>query len=163
MPSNSINPELDLVFERIVDIPPHLIWAAWTRPDYLVHWFCPLPWKTIACEIDLRPGGKFSTIMQSPEGGQFPNEGCYLELIENQKLVWTDTLTAGYRPANKNHLGFSFTGVIQLEPHDQGTKYTACVFHATPEQRQQHQDMGFEEGWGIALDQLVAFMKTVRI
>jgi uncharacterized protein YndB with AHSA1/START domain len=27
------NPKLDLVFERIVDVPRELIWTAWTTPE----------------------------------------------------------------------------------------------------------------------------------
>ena len=49
-----IDPELDLVLERVVDVRPELVWQAWTRPEHIVNWFTPDPWKTIACEIDLR-------------------------------------------------------------------------------------------------------------
>lgn len=79
------NPELDLILQREVDVTPEQIWHAWTTPEHLMKWFCPLPWKTVACEIDLKPGGIFRTVMQSPEGQQFPNIGCYLEVIPNKK------------------------------------------------------------------------------
>ena len=81
----TFNPELDLQFERIVDVPREKIWAAWTTPKLLMPWFCPLPWKTIECEIDLRPGGIFRTVMQSPEGQRFPNSGCYLAGYSKRK------------------------------------------------------------------------------
>ena len=68
----NINPELDLYFERIVDVPPELVWKAWTVPKHMLPWFCPLPWKTVEVEVDLRPGGKFYTVMQSPEGQNSP-------------------------------------------------------------------------------------------
>jgi uncharacterized protein YndB with AHSA1/START domain len=54
-------------------------------------WFTPAPWKTVDCEIDLRPGGLFRTVMRSPEGQEFPNVGCYLEIVENEKLIWTQS------------------------------------------------------------------------
>jgi len=81
------DPRLDLSFERIVDVPKELVWKAWTQPQHLKPWFCPLPWRTIDCEIDLRPGGIFRTVMLSPEGKEYPNLGCYLEVIENKKLT----------------------------------------------------------------------------
>ena len=37
------DPRLDLVLERVVDVPRRLVWAAWTQPEHLVKWFCPLP------------------------------------------------------------------------------------------------------------------------
>ncbi len=93
------DPRLDLVLERIVDVPRELVWKAWTTPEYLMKWFTPVPWMTVECEIDLRPGGVFRTVMRSPEGVDHPNTGCYLEVVENEKLVWTDALEQGYRPS----------------------------------------------------------------
>jgi len=158
------DPRLDLVFERMVDIQPELVWAAWTTEEHIKHWFTPAPWKTVQCEIDLRPGGIFRTVMRSPEGEDFPNSGCYLEIVPNRKLVWTNALAPGYRPANELSAttcdSFLFTAIISLEPHEIGTKYTAVVIHQNEEGCRKHREMGFQEGWGKALDQLVAYMKS---
>lgn len=160
------NPQLDLTFERIVDVPRELIWKAWTQPAHLMPWFCPLPWRTIDCEIDLRPGGVFRTTMLSPEGQEFPNQGCYLEVIENEKLVWTNALLPGFRPApatQGGHGDFAFTATIALSVHGSGTRYTATVIHADEASCKQHAAMGFREGWGKALDQMVALIKTGKV
>ena len=155
-----LDPKTDLVLERVVDVPPDLVWKAWTTPEHLKKWFTPAPWKTVDCEIDLRPGGIFRTVMESPEGEQFPNVGCYLEVVPNAKLVWTGALLPGYRPANLSaDVPFVFTAVISLEPHGAGTKYTATALHSTAEGRAKHEAMGFHRGWGAALDQLVALAK----
>jgi uncharacterized protein YndB with AHSA1/START domain len=161
-----LNPQLDLSFESVVDVPPEKIWAAWTTPELLLPWFCPLPWQTVECEIDLRPGGRFYTVMQSPEGQKFPNDGCFLEIIENKKLIWTNALQPGFRPAKQPEASpghecaeFLMTATIALEPHANGTKYSALVLHADKEARGKHEKMGFYEGWGTCLDQLVAMIK----
>src|SRR5262249_31712101 len=86
------DPDRDLVLERVVDVPPQLVWKAWTQPEHLVKWFAPKPWTTVDCEIDLRPGGIFRTVMRSPEGVDHPGTGCYLEVTPNERLVWTDAL-----------------------------------------------------------------------
>jgi uncharacterized protein YndB with AHSA1/START domain len=93
--------------------------------------------------------------MRSPEGKHFPNTGCYLEIVPNEKLVWTDGLLPGYRPAPEPFM----TGVLLLERHPKGTKYTAIALHRDAETRKRHEEMGFAEGWGKALDQLVAHVK----
>jgi len=156
------DPKLDLVLERVVDVPPELVWAAWTTPEHVKVWFTPAPWKTVDCAIDLRPGGRFFTVMRSPEGQDFPNTGCYLDVVENRRLVWTDALLPGYRPANDASggpgMGF-FTAMILLEAQGSGTKYTAIAIHRDEKGRKIHEDMGFHTGWGKALDQLVAHMK----
>jgi uncharacterized protein YndB with AHSA1/START domain len=166
MTTFQINHELDLVLERIIDVPRELVWKAWTTPELLMPWFCPLPWKTVECEIDLRVGGRFYTVMQSPEGQKFPNTGCYLELVKNEKLTWTNVLELGFRPvkppeASPGHecAEFLMTATIMLAPHANGTKYTALVQHQNVAARIAHEKMGFEEGWGACLDQLVAFIK----
>lgn len=152
------DPELDLVLERVIDVPRELVWAAWTRPEHLKHWFCPRPWQLVECELDLRPGGIFRTVMRGPEGEEPEGAGCYLEVVENEKLVWTDALGPGFRPAAEPF----FTAEIRMEPEDRGTtRYTAIARHATPGARKRHEEMGFHEGWGAALDQLVELVKKL--
>lgn len=158
----TIDPKLDLVLERTADVPREMIWKAWTQPEQLKKWFCPRPWQTVACEIDLRPGGRFHTVMRSPEGQEFPNTGCYLEVTENERLIWTSALLPGYRPApaSENGQDMPFTAVVTLEAHGQGTKYTAIAIHRNEKEREAHEKMGFHEGWGIVFDQLVEHIKT---
>ena len=150
-------PRLDLVLERVVDVPRELVWAAWTRPEHLRKWFTPAPWTVADCEIDLRPGGIFRTVMRSPEGKEFPNIGCYLEVVPNERLVWTDALLPGYRPAENPFM----TAIITLESQGKGTRYTAVAIHRDDAGRKKHEEMGFYQGWGKALDQLVAHVKTM--
>lgn len=157
------DPKLDLVLERVVDVPRELVWQAWTMPEHVKKWFTPAPWTTTDCEIDLRPGGLFRTVMRSPEGQEFPNVGCYLEIVTNEKLVWTDALLPGYRPALKpeSGAGMLFTAVILLETHEKGTKYTAIAMHKDEADKSNHEEMGFHDGWGKCFDQLVALVKQI--
>jgi len=156
-----LNPELDLVLERVVDVPKELVWKAWTVPEHLMRWFTPAPWKTVECTIDLRPGGLFYTVMQSPEGEKFPGSGCYLEVVENQKLIWTDAMIQDYRPAAQPNdcINSFFTAMLFLESQGTGTKYTAIALHNSLENRKNHEEKGFHDGWGKALDQLVDNIK----
>ncbi|MEY4548359.1 MAG: hypothetical protein RL685_4554 [Pseudomonadota bacterium] len=157
-----IDPHLDLVLERVVPVSPEQVWLAWTEPQHLEQWFTPRPWTTKNCEVDLRPGGAFRTVMVSPEGQEHPNSGCYLEIVPQRRLVWTDALEAGFRPTRMEaQLGFRFTAVILLEPQGKGTKYTAIAMHADVESRRKHDAMGFADGWGTVLEQLVQHMQGV--
>lgn len=158
--SHQPDPSLDLLLERVVDVPKELVWKAWTAPELLKQWFTPVPWKTTECEIDLRPGGVFRTVMAGPNGEGFEGTGCYLEVIENEKLVWTSALGPGYRPILAPEAPFTFTAVITMEDFEGGTKYRALVIHGDEESCKKHGDMGFHDGWGKAFDQLVALIKT---
>jgi uncharacterized protein YndB with AHSA1/START domain len=158
------DPKLDLVLERVVDVRPELVWAAWTQPKHLKKWFTPAPWKTVEAEVDLRPGGRFYFVMQSPEGEKFPNTGCFLEVEKNERLVWTNALLPGYRPASSGAASAGdliFTAVITLVRRGKGTRYTALAIHRNEDDRTRHAEMGFHDGWGKALDQLVALAKKL--
>ena len=156
MSSTAHNPELDLVLERVVPVPPKLMWTAWTTPEHVKEWFAPKPWSVTEVQIDLRPGGQFRSVMRSPEGELFPNEGCFLEIVPEKKLVFTDALQPGFRPAENPF----FTAVVTFEPHGDGTRYIARALHQSVENRKKHEDMGFSVGWGQVLDQLVAFIQA---
>lgn len=161
------DPQLDLVLERIVDVSVALVWKAWTVPAHVKRWFTPAPWQTVDCEIDLRPGGIFRTVMRSPEGADTPHVGCYLEVVENAKLVWTTALLPGFRPAphaspEGDPCGVDpFTAVIAMTPHGAGTKYTATAMHGDAAGRKRHEELGFHDGWGAAFDQLVAMARNL--
>lgn len=152
-----VDPKLDLVLERTIDVPRSLVWKVWTEPEHLMKWFTPVPWETVSCEIDLRPGGIFATTMRSPEGDEMPaSAGCYLEVVENEKLVFTDGLGPNYRPKGEGFM----TAILYLEDAGEGTKYTAIAIHKDPEDKKKHEAMGFYDGWGTVVEQMVEYIKT---
>jgi uncharacterized protein YndB with AHSA1/START domain len=157
-PSFTHDPDLDLRLERLVDVPVELVWRAWTEPEHVMAWFTPRPWQTVACEIHLRPGGRFATVMRDPEGNEFPSEGCYLEVEAPTRLVFTSALLPGYRPLPDDAAGLAFTAVLTFEPVGGSTRYSARAIHGSRDGAEEHRQMGFLDGWGAALDQLVEHM-----
>lgn len=154
-----IDTNLDLVFEKISTLSVEQIWKAWTHPETLMKWFCPLPWRVTDCRMELISGGEFFTFMKGPNGEEMPNHGCILEVIENKKLVWTNMMTKGFRPSAVASPGFSFVATVLLSSTNKGTVYKAIVRHADEAGRKQHEQMGFQEGWGLAFSQLEELMK----
>ena len=157
---NKIDPKLDLVLERHADVAPALVWKAWTKPEHLAKWFAPKPWTTAECEIDLRPGGQLKFVMRSPDGQLYPNIGCYLEVVPNERRVWTDALLPGYRPSPEPF----FTAAVLLEPDGKGgTNYTAIAMHRDEDGRKKHEAMGFHEGWGQVYTQMIEFIQSTKL
>lgn len=156
------DPKLDLVLERVIDVPPGLVWELWTEPEHIKHWFTPRPWTISKCEVDLRPGGAFRFVMRSAEGEDFPHVGCYLEVVPGERLIWTIALLPEFRPSGATSEVPTFTAIITIVPEGTGTRYIATVLHRDEEGRNRHEAMGFYEGWGAALDQLVEYAGTVK-
>jgi uncharacterized protein YndB with AHSA1/START domain len=142
--------ERELVLTRLIDAAPERLFQAWTDPKLLPQWFAPRPLTTSVCEIDLRVGGVCRTVMRTPDGVEYPNEGVYLEIVENRRVVFTDAFGAGWTPSDKPFM----VGTITFEPEGGKTRYTARVQHWTVADRQAHEQMGFQEGWGQCADQL---------
>jgi uncharacterized protein YndB with AHSA1/START domain len=142
---------LDLTLSRVIAVPPALVWTVWTTPEHLMQWFCPRPWRTVECEMDLRPGCRFFARMQGPNGEDMPMLGCFLEIVEGRRLVFTDALHPEWRPATNPF----FTAIVTIEPEGSGTRYTAIARHKDDADRKKHEEMGFQTGWGTVLDQLV--------
>ena len=90
--------EHELVLTRLIDAPREMLFRAWTEPELMKKWFSPAPWTTPHAEMDLRPGGASLIVMRSPEGQDMPNPGIILEVVKNEKLVFTDAYTAGWVP-----------------------------------------------------------------
>jgi uncharacterized protein YndB with AHSA1/START domain len=156
---STFDPALDLIIERSIDVPPALLWRAWTEPEQLKKWFTPAPWQTVGCEIDLKPGGIFSFTMRSPEGEEFTHTGCYLNVVENTRLVWTLALGPGFRPLPGSSDVPQFTAIISMQAHAAGTRYSARAMHRDAAGCRQHEAMGFHEGWGVGTDQMAAMCK----
>jgi uncharacterized protein YndB with AHSA1/START domain len=88
----------ELVIQRVLQAPREKLFRCWTTPELITQWFTPPPWKTVAAVMDVGPGGASCVTMQSPEGQEFPNRGLYLEVVPNERLVFTDAFMA---PGNR--------------------------------------------------------------
>jgi uncharacterized protein YndB with AHSA1/START domain len=144
----------ELVLTRLIDAPREAVFRAWTDPDLLKQWFAPLPWTTPAAELDVRPGGACLVVMRDPEGRDFPNHGVYLEVVPNERLVFTDAYTEAWEPSQKPFM----TVIATFDDEGGKTRYTARVRHWTVADRETHEKMGFHEGWGRCTDQLAALV-----
>jgi uncharacterized protein YndB with AHSA1/START domain len=156
----------DLVLERTLDAPRELVWRAWTDPERLKQWWAPRPYETTECEMDLQPGGTFSFRMIGPDSFDSSEQGCFLEVVEGEKVVWTTALLAGFRPApvqGEGCAGLAMTAVITFEDAGGGkTRYRAVAMHRSEADRDTHEKMGFHEGWGTVAGQLEEVARELR-
>lgn len=143
--------ELELVIGRIIDAPRHAVWRCWTEEDLLKQWHCPKPWSVPEADFDLKPGGRFNTVFAGPDGERMENKGIWLEIVPEERLVFTDFFTEGFVPQGDGFM----TGYVELSdaPGDK-TKFIWGARHRNAETRKQHEEMGFEQGWGAAAEQL---------
>jgi uncharacterized protein YndB with AHSA1/START domain len=161
----TIDPKLDIVFERFIDAPTRIVWEALTKPEHVKEWYMPRAWGTVSnCEIDVRPGGIFRIDIATANGQVVPNLGCIVEVVPMERLVWTSMLFPGYRPAVFDDI--PITAIITMAGTGTGTRYVFTALHRSEADCENDKTSGWKEGTDIALDQFVAHvqsMKQVRV
>jgi uncharacterized protein YndB with AHSA1/START domain len=137
----------ELMTTRLIDAPPEHVYRIWA--ERLGEWWMPRPYTTPRLEIDLRPGGRFLTVMRTPDGTEMETEGVFLEVEPNRRIVFTDAFRVGWIPQDT-----FMVVILTFEPEGSGTRYTARARHWSEEALKQHEAMGFHEGWAIVAGQL---------
>ena len=156
----------DLILERTLDAPLERVWEAYTNPEHMKRWFAPKPFELTEIDLDLRPGGVFRIRMVGPDGFDTGHgvPGCVLEVIEREKLVWTNALGPGFRPSELGEgcEAFAMTAVITFADAGDGkTAYKAVALHKDAADRETHKNMGFQDGWGTVAGQLEQFARAL--
>jgi uncharacterized protein YndB with AHSA1/START domain len=150
-----VNPELDLVLERVIRAPREALWRAWTEPERFAKWWIPAPAVCRVERLEVEPGGALVTSL-SDDGETFvPHlDACFLVVEDHERLVYTNAIDSAWRPADPEP--FLITAEVTFGEHAEGTAYRIVVRHGTPQARARHEELGFADGWGTVVGQLAA-------
>jgi len=149
--------DLDLTLARIIRAPRTAVWNAWTTPDSFAQWWVPAPARCKVVELDVTPGGAMVTEISEDGGGFVPHmSACFLAVDPLERIVFTNALVAGWRPAAQPFM----TAIITLRHHPDGTAYAAHVMHKDRADRDLHNELGFYDGWGTVTAQLAALAEA---
>ncbi len=154
-----------LVIERTLEAPPDLIWKMWTEPEHFAQWYGPGGATIPVAEMDVRVGGTRLLCMEiaTPDGSmKMWFTGEYLEVIENKRLVYTDSMS----DENGNVMSAEQMGMpeghptttevtVELEGVDGGT--TLVLTHAGVPA-----ESPGATGWAMALDKLAVRLEETR-
>jgi uncharacterized protein YndB with AHSA1/START domain len=150
--NSAIAPERTLVVTRVFDAPRERVFKAWTDAKQVAQWFPPKDFTAPVCELDPRPGGVFRIVMKGPEGepfngGEFPGEGVFEEVVPNERLAFTFAGEGDTPPPILMTVLFE----------DQGNGKTKVTVHQTARTLEEYEalrKMGSEEGLGQSFDKL---------
>lgn len=121
----------------------------------------PKPWGSVArAEMDVRPGGIFSIDVATADGQEFPNLGCFLEVLPMERLTWTSMLFPGYRPATFDDI--PVTVIVTMESVGNGTRYVFTALHRDEADFEKNKASGWQQGTEIVLDQFVAHAQSLQ-
>lgn len=140
--------ERELVITRVFDVPARILFLACSKPEHMMKWFGPKGYPLTLCEMDFRVGGKWRYAMSCPSGEQMaPFGGEYLVIEPNRTISYSNTSEMPGAETMISTLTFS-------ESNGKTTLVLHTLF-ASIAMKRKHVEMGFEQGVGSGLDQLV--------
>jgi len=153
-----------IVITRVFDAPRDLVFKAWTQPDRLMRWWAPEGCTTPVCRVDLRPGGAFHYCMRLPEGREIWGLGIYREIVEPERIVYTDSFAdANGKPVPPSYYGMSGSHpketLVTVTFAEHEGKTTLTLVHSIPVSVEERG--GAEQGWNQMLDRLAEELVTI--
>jgi uncharacterized protein YndB with AHSA1/START domain len=154
-----------VTIERTFDAPVDLIWQMWTDPEHFAAWYGPAGATMPVAQMNVRVGGTRLVCMEvtTPSGPmQMWFTGEYREVIENKRLVYTESMSnpngdilapsdVGMPP------GHPTTTEVRVELEDLGGRTKMIMIHVGIAA-----DSPGATGWAMALDKLAAHIDTRR-
>src|SRR5260370_26293698 len=83
--------EREVVMTRVFDAPRRLVFDALTKPELFKRWFGPRGWSLAVCEIDLKVGGAWRSVLRGPGGKELGMRGVYQEIGPPERFVRTES------------------------------------------------------------------------
>lgn len=148
-----MNPDLDLVLERVIRAPRAAVWNAWTDPARFEKWWVPAPTLCRVSRLDVQPGGAIVTQLSDDGAEYVPHlDATFLVVDDLERIVFTNAIDSSWRPASPEPV--VMTAEVTMADHPDGTEYRIVVRHGDPAARARHEELGFLDGWGTVTKQL---------
>jgi uncharacterized protein YndB with AHSA1/START domain len=136
----------ELTYRRVHHASKELVFACMTTPEHLTHFWGPAGTTTPleGITVDLRPGGRFETVMVGADGSRYTMRAVYVEVDPTDRLVWSEPDVEGGMTTTITFvdLGDGRTEVITHQTN-------APAMYRSPEAR---------AGFATSLDRLDAYL-----
>ena len=149
-----------ILITREFDAPKDLVFRAWTSPELVTRWWNAKRGEVTTCEIDLRVGGAWRSVMVTPDGTEVGFHGEYREIVPNERIVSTE-IYEGLPEGVSDEEGGTVNTATFTEV-DGRTTLTILVQAPSKETRDAIIDSGMEAGLQDALDLLEQVAISLR-
>nr|ACN58813.1 hypothetical protein AKSOIL_0168 [uncultured bacterium BLR9] len=165
-----MQPEPVFTMSRVFDAPRDLVWAAWTEPKHLVHWWGPKGFTVVKCDVNLTPGGLFHYALQAANGYTMWGKLIYREIVKPEKLTvvvaFSDEAGGETRHPLSPTWPLTTLSVMTLEEEGGKTKLTVHWSPLNPTETERATFAagmdGMKQGTTGTMDQLAAYLAQIQ-
>jgi uncharacterized protein YndB with AHSA1/START domain len=143
----------ETVITRAFNAPRALVFEAMTKPEHVRKWYGLRSHTLTVCDIDLRVGGRWRYVLQSPDGQEFAFSGEYREIDPPARLVSTEEFEA--MP------GTGYVVTVTMNERDGVTTLQSHLVYQRPEHRDGHIASGMEPGMNETFDRLESLLASM--
>ena len=144
---------------RKFDAPLANVWSAWTDSDLLDHWWAPKPYVTKTKSMDFRVGGRWLYAMIGPDGIPMWGKIDYTSIVIQKNFEAIDSFCDEEGVVNTE-----FPRTVwkcEFVPSDSGTTVEIETTYETEAALLKIVEMGFEQGFAMAHDNLDEYLKSL--
>jgi uncharacterized protein YndB with AHSA1/START domain len=156
-----VNKETNTVdIKRAFAAEPSLVWDAYTKPEILDQWWAPKPWISKTKSMEFKVGGRRLYAMCGPDGEEHWAIQDFTSITPKTNFKFIDAFCdkdeniSNELPASEWNLDF-----IAM---DTATMVNISIKHENLSDLEKIIEMGFEEGFTIALNELDGLLSILK-
>ncbi len=153
--SAASSPHAILTLQRVFNVSLERAFEAWTKTEVLASWFGPVGFTVTTSDIDLRRGGEYLIVLQSPEGIAIKHCGEYVEVSPPERLVFTWRLENQACSGSKNQCAET---LVSIDFKQVGESTEIRLTHEHLPNKEAYD--GHEFGWSSTFNSFEYFVQT---
>jgi uncharacterized protein YndB with AHSA1/START domain len=145
-----------VTFTKHFDAKAVMVWEAWTKREILDKWWAPRPWRAETKKLEFKEGGSWQYAMIGPDNQRQDGKFTYTKINAPRIYEGTDSFT--------DEKGFVKEDLPQahwkceFKTSGAGTDVQIIITPKTEGALEKFLEMGFEDGFKMALGNLEEFL-----
>lgn len=137
---------------RPFNAPAEKVWRAWTEKELLDQWWAPKPWRAETKSLDFSTGGRWLYCMVGPDGTR---SWCTVDITSvTEGKAFQSSAYFSDENGNADNSFPKMHWQVSFQPDGDRTMVTVDISFDKEEDLQKIVEMGFEQGFTMALGNL---------
>lgn len=137
-----------------------LVWDAFTKQEILDQWWAPKPWISKTKNMDLKVGGQRFYAMVGPEGQEHWAIEKFTSISPKTNIKWVSSFADKDENINTEFPGSEWE--LNFDEQNGITKVSILIKHKRLADLEAHIQMGFKEGFTMALNGLETLLSKIK-